>query len=90
MSFRIFRTGLPLWDWKTDEEYKKKLEKNAGSNRKSCFIYRVYDAFFAGTPRATEKATGTGGADCEGYREQMLFIAYSALVQLDRSLQQCT
>lgn len=24
------------------------------------------------------------GADCEGYREQMLFIAYSALVQLDR------
>ena len=77
-----------LWDWKSDEEYQK--EKTERENRKkgidsrsvvSFAEYRL--PFLTARLEQLEKLQELRGENCEGYREQMLFITYSALVQLD-------
>ena len=77
-----------LWDWKSDEEYQK--EKTEKEKRKKEIAFRSVVSFaeyrlpFLTTRlEQLEKLQELRGENCEGYREQMLFIAYSALVQLD-------
>ena len=77
-----------LWDWKSDEEYQK--EKTEKEKRKKGIAFRSVVSFaeyrlpFLTTRlEQLEKLQELRGENCEGYREQMLFIAYSALVQLD-------
>ena len=79
-----------LWDWKSDEEYKnvkeekeKKKKKIASRPVVSFAEYRL--PFLTIRLEQLEKLQEMRRADCEGCREQMLFIAYSALVQIDWS-----
>lgn len=77
-----------LWDWKSDEEYQK--EKTERENRKKGIASRSVVSFaeyrlpFLTTRlEQLEKLQEMRGTNCEGCREQMMFIAYSALTQLD-------
>lgn len=76
-----------LWDWKTDEEYarekeeREKKRKSASGSVVSFAEYRL--PFLTARLEQLEKLQELRGENCEGYREQMLFITYSALVQLD-------
>lgn len=76
-----------LWNWKTDEEYtqeKKEREKKRKSASRSVVSFAEYRfPFLTARLEQLEKLEELRGENCEGYREQMLFIAYSALVQLD-------
>lgn len=76
--------GCHLWDWKTDEEYKKNQKKTQVPNGKVVSFTEYTMPFLRARLEQLTKLQELRGADCEGYREQMLFIAYSALVQLDR------
>lgn len=82
--------GCNLWDWKSEEEYKKAKEEKERKKKKLASSpvvpfaeYRL--PFLSTRLEQLEKLQEMRGADCEGCREQMLFIAYSALVQIDRS-----
>ena len=79
--------GCSLWDWKSEEEYKKEKEsKKKKIASRSTVPFAEYRLPFLSTRlEQLEKLQEMRGADCEGCREQMLFIAYSALVQIDRS-----
>lgn len=77
-----------LWNWKSDEEYQK--EKEERENRKKGIASRSVVSFaeyrlpfLTARLEQLEKLQELRGKNCEGYREQMLFIAYSALVQLN-------
>ena len=77
-----------LWDWKPDEEYKlekeereKKKKKNASRQIVAFAEYRL--PFLTARLEQLEKLQEMRGTNCEGCREQMMFIAYSALTQLD-------
>lgn len=82
--------GCNLWDWKSEEEYKKAKEEKERKKKKLAsrpvVPFAEYRLPFLSTRlEQLEKLQEMRGADCEGCREQMLFIAYSALVQIDRS-----
>lgn len=82
--------GCNLWDWKSEEEYKKAKEEKERKKKKLAsrpvVPFAEYRLLFLSTRlEQLEKLQEMRGADCEGCREQMLFIAYSALVQIDRS-----
>lgn len=82
--------GCHLWDWKTEEEYKKEKEEKERKKKeiasKPVVSFAEYRLPFLTTRlEHLEKLQEMRGANCEGCREQMLFIAYSALVQIDRS-----
>lgn len=77
-----------LWDWKSDEEYQK--EKTERENRKKGIASRSVVSFaeyrlpfLKARLEQLEKLQELRGENCEGYREQLLFITYSALKQLD-------
>jgi hypothetical protein len=77
-----------LWDWKSDEEYQK--EKTERENRKKGIASRSVVSFaeyrlpfLTARLEQLEKLQELRGENCEGYREQLLFITYSALKQLD-------
>ncbi len=79
-----------LWDWKSDEDYQKAKEEKERKKKeiasKPVVSFAEYRLPFLSTRlEQLEKLQEMRGADCEGCREQMLFIAYSALVQIDRS-----
>ena len=75
--------GCNLWDWKSEEEKERKKKKLASRPVVPFAEYRL--PFLSTRLEQLEKLQEMRGADCEGCREQMLFIAYSALVQIDRS-----
>lgn len=82
--------GCNLWDWKSGEEYKKAKEEKERKKKeiasRPVVPFAEYRLPFLSTRlEQLEKLQEMRGADCEGCREQMLFIAYSALVQIDRS-----
>lgn len=82
--------GCNLWDWKSEEEYKKVKEEKERKKKeiasRPVVPFAEYKMPFLTTRlEQLEKLQKMRGADCEGCREQMLFIAYSALVQVDRS-----
>lgn len=82
--------GCNLWDWKSEEEYKKAKEEKERKKKeiasRPVVPFAEYRLPFLSTRlEQLEKLQEMRGADCEGCREQMLFIAYSALVQIDRS-----
>lgn len=82
--------GCNLWDWKSEEEYKKAKEEKERKKKKLAsrpvVPFAEYRLPFLSTRlEQLEKLQEMRVADCEGCREQMLFIAYSALVQIDRS-----
>lgn len=82
--------GCNLWDWKSEEEYKKAKEEKERKKKeiasRPVVPFAEYRLPFLSTRlEQLEKLQEMRGADCEGCREQMLFIAYSALVQVDRS-----
>ena len=82
--------GCNLWDWKSEEEYKKAKEEKERKKKKLAsrpvVPFAEYRLPFLSTRlEQLEELQEMRGADCEGCREQMLFIAYSALVQIDRS-----
>ena len=77
-----------LWDWKSDEEYQK--EKTERENRKKGIASRSVVSFaeyrlpfLTARLEQLEKLQEMRGTNCEGCREQILFITYSALTQLD-------
>lgn len=81
--------GCNLWDWKSDEEYKKAKEEKERKKKeiasKPVVSFAEYKMPFLSTRlEQLEKLQEMRGADCEGCREQLLFIAYSALKQLDQ------
>lgn len=80
--------GCNLWDWKSDEEYKKAKEEKESKKKeiasRPVVSFAEYKMPFLSTRlEQLEMLQEMRGADCEGCREQMLFIAYSALKQLD-------
>lgn len=73
-----------LWDWKSDEEYQKeKTEKEKRKSRSVVSFAEYRLPFLTARLEHLEKLQAMRGANCEGGREQMMFIAYSALTQLD-------
>ena len=81
--------GCNLWDWKSEEEYKKvkeekeKKKKEIASRPVVPFAeYRL--PFLSTRLEQLEKLQEMRGENCtDSCREQLLFIAYSALKQLD-------
>lgn len=81
--------GCNLWDWKPEEEYKKvkeekeKKKKEIASRPVVSFTeYRL--PFLTIRLEQLEKLQEMRGEECtDSCREQLLFIAYSALKQLD-------
>ena len=77
--------GCHLWDWRTDEEYEKEKKKKQVVS-KSVVSFAEYKMPFLFTRlEQLEKLQTMRGKNCEGCREQILFIGYSALVQIDMS-----
>lgn len=77
-----------LWDWKTDEEYQRekeeKKQKQQRLTSRTVVSFAEYKMPFLATRlEQLEQLQTLRGANCAGCREQMLFIAYSALKQLD-------
>ncbi len=78
-----------LWNWKSDEEYKKakgeKARKKKEIASRSVVSFAEYKMPFLSTRlEQLEKLQEMRGEGCtDSCREQMLFIAYSALKQLD-------
>ena len=81
--------GCYLWDWKTEKEYKeakeekeKKKKKIASGSVVSFAEYRL--PFLTTRLEQLEQLQEMRGEGCtDSCREQILFIAYSALKQLD-------
>lgn len=81
--------GCNLWDWKSEEEYKKVKEEKEKKKKEiavrpimSFAEYRL--PFLSTRLEQLEKLQEMRGENCTGNcREQLLFIAYSALKQLD-------
>lgn len=81
--------GCNLWDWKSEEEYKKAKEEKERKKKEiasrpvvSFTEYRL--PFLSTRLEQLEKLQAMRGEDCtDSCREQLLFIAYSALKQLD-------
>ncbi len=78
-----------LWDWKSDEEYKKVKEEKERKKKeiasRPVVSFAEYKMPFLSTRlEQLEKLQTMRGEGCtDSCREQMLFIAYSALKQLD-------
>lgn len=78
-----------LWDWKSDEEYKKVKEEKERKKKeiasRPVVSFAEYKMPFLSTRlEQLEKLQEMRGEGCtDSCREQMLFIAYSALKQLD-------
>lgn len=76
-----------LWDWKPEEEYKKVKEEKERKKRaaaKPIVSFAEYRLpFLSIRLEQLEKLQELRGENCAGCREQLLFIAYSALKQLD-------
>lgn len=83
--------GCHLWDWKSDEDYQKAKEEKAKRRRERITTGNVVSfadyamPFLSARLDQLTKLQDLRGNGCEGYREQIIFIAYSSLVQLDRS-----
>lgn len=80
--------GANLWDWKTDEEYLKekeeRLKKRRESTRKKIVSFNEYRfPFLTARIEQLERLVDLRGGNMDGYREQLLFVGYSSLVQLD-------
>lgn len=81
--------GCNLWDWKSEEEYEKVKEEKEKKKKeiasKSVVSFAEYRLPFLTTRlEQLEKLQEIRGTDCtDSCREQLLFIAYSALKQLD-------
>lgn len=81
--------GCHLWNWKPEEEYRKEKEekekqrkaKAASGTVVSLKDYRM--PFLSARLEQLEKLQTLRGKDCAGCREQMLFIVYSTLTQID-------
>lgn len=79
-----------LWDWKTEEEYKKEKEEKERKQKEIASGPVVSFAeyclpFLSIRLEQLEKLQELRGKNCNGCREQILFIGYSAMVQIDRS-----
>lgn len=73
-----------LWDWKTDEEYQREKEEKKQITSRTVVSFAEYKMPFLATRlEQLEQLQTLRGTNCAGCREQMLFIAYSALKQLD-------
>lgn len=78
-----------LWDWKPEEEYKKAKEEKEKKKKeiavRTIVPFAEYKMPFLSTRlEQLEKLQEMRGEDCtDSCREQLLFIAYSALKQLD-------
>lgn len=77
-----------LWNWRSDGEYKKVKKENERKKKemaaKPVVSFAEYKMPFLSTRlEQLEQLQEMRGADCEGCREQILFIAYSALKQLE-------
>lgn len=78
-----------LWDWKTDEEYAQERDEREKRKRKSASRSVVSFAeyrlpFLTARLEQLEKLQEMRGECCtDSCREQMLFIAYSTLKQID-------
>ena len=78
--------GNHLWTWISDDEYRKKQKKKSKkSNIVNIDTYRL--PFLTTRIEQLKKIQDLRGKKCtDACREQLLFIAYSALVQLDDDL----
>lgn len=80
-----------LWDWKPDEVYKREKEEKESRRKARVTAGKVVSfadyamPFLSARLDQLTKLQDLRGNGCEGYREQILFIAYSTLVQIDRS-----
>ena len=80
--------GCKLWNWKGPEEYaqdiQRKKNKKDKKNKKIIPFGQIKYPFLACRVSRLEKLIEMRGEACDNRcREQVLFIAYSALVQLD-------
>ena len=81
--------GCNLWDWKSGEEYKKVKEEKERKKKeiasRPVVAFAEYRLPFLSTRlEQLEKLQEMRGENCtDSCREQLLFIAYSALKQLD-------
>lgn len=81
--------GCNLWDWKSEEEYKKAKEEKERKKKeiasRPIISFAEYKMPFLTTRlEQLEKLQEMRGEGCtDSCREQLLFIAYSALKQLD-------
>ncbi len=84
-----------LWTWKSDDDYKaanaekgrKEKERRAQLASKKIVLFNsIRMPFLENRIRQLEKIQDIRGKACtDSCREQLLFIAYSALVQIDRA-----
>lgn len=80
-----------LWDWKPDEVYKSEKEEKESRRKARVTAGKVVSfadyamPFLSARLDQLTKLQDLRGNGCEGYREQILFIAYSTLAQIDRS-----
>lgn len=80
-----------LWDWKPDEVYKREKEEKESRRKARVTAGKVVSfadyamPFLSARLDQLTKLQDLRGNGCEGYREQILFIAYSTLAQIDRS-----
>lgn len=87
--------GCHLWEWKPNDQYKKEKEtreKEKREHRKQLASKEIVSfsairmPFLANRVDQLRKLQDIRGKNCTNCcREQILFIAYSALVQLDRT-----
>lgn len=81
--------GCNLWDWRSEEEYKKVKEEKERKKKeiasRPVVAFAEYRLPFLSTRlEQLEKLQEMRGENCtDSCREQLLFIAYSALKQLD-------
>lgn len=83
--------GCHLWTWVNDEEYRKKKEEKERKRKERIAAGKVIPVgeirfpFLSARVDQLMKLQDLRGKDCtDDCREQILFIAYSAYVQLDR------
>lgn len=82
--------GCHLWTWKSDEEYRKEKEEKARKRREQAKNGNIISfseyllPFLNARLDQLQKLQKLRGADCTNdCREQLLFIAYSTLVQIN-------
>lgn len=83
--------GCHLWDWKSDEDYLRIKKENERRRRERATAGKVVSfaeyalPFLSARLEQLTKLQNLRGENCDGYREQILFISYSTLAQIDRS-----
>lgn len=81
--------GCHLWQWKSEEEFRKEKEEKEKKRKEKVASGKMVSfndfkmPFLSARLEQMKKLQDLRGKDCDGCREQMLFIIYSTLTQID-------